>query len=244
MSEIQVLQDFVYLRVEKEKEDTIETKVGSLYIDSRFEHGLHHRIYGTVISVPRILTSNVKMPFLREEIGIPYPKTDFDMKFVTLADIEPVVRVGDKIYFHFNTVTEDNRFKEHFADTHSKVFKVRYDQIICVVRDGEIIPVGTWTLVEKVFDPDVQDIEIDGRKVKVKTTTSGLVTEVNVKPRPLAGTIAYIGAPFKCDPELDLSSGDQVLFTKESDWVNKIEGKEYYVMRQRDIIAKYEHVSN
>lgn len=240
MQKIEALYDYVYLTVDKEREDTIESKVGSLYLANKFEHGEYNRIYGTVVSVPKALSS-APMNYDREPIGYPPPK-DFRHNFVTLSDIDPVVQVGDKIYFHFNTIEEDNRVKQHFADLSSKIFKVRYDNIICLVRDGEIQMVSGWVLVDKVFDPDIQEVELDGHKVKARTTKSGIITEVGVKPKSLIGTIRYIGSPFKCDEDLGVYPGDQIVFSKESDWVNKIEGHEYYVMRQRDIIAKYEEV--
>ena len=236
MQTIRALVDFVYLKVEKEREDRIGAL--GLVLDTRYEHGEHNRIWGTVVSVPKKL-SDAPLLYLKEEIGFPYPRNP-EFKFVTLADINPIVKEGDKVYFHFNTISEDNRLKEYFADIHSKIFKVRYDDIMCVVREGNIIMVGSWVLVDKVFDPDVKEVEVNGHMVMAKTTGSGLVTEIGVKPRPLAGTVVHIGDPFLCDEELEIVSGDQVLFTKESDWVNTIEGKEYYVMRQRDIIAKYE----
>lgn len=241
MNNIQAVTDYVYFVVDKEKEDTIDSKVGTLYLNPDFEHGLHHRIYGTVVSVPQKLSNN-NLAFFKDDPGKPYPKDYLKGVgiWVTMSDIDPIIRKGDRIYYHFNAISEDNRLKGYFEDTKSKTFRVGYDQIFCVVREGEIIPVGGHVLVEKVFDPGVEEIEVKGVKVMAKTSASGLVTEVGSKPVSYAGTIAYIGAPFKCDPDLGLVAGDKIVFTKESDWVNKIEGKEYYVMRQRDIIAKYE----
>ena len=62
--------------------------------------------------------------------------------------ISQEVVAGDVVYFHYNSLpNKDNAF---ILDG-KLVYKIDYQDIFCVVRDGEIIPIGGWLLVE----PDV-----------------------------------------------------------------------------------------
>lgn len=238
MPEIRPIADYVYFKIEKPAEDVLETKVGSLYLSVKFDethngvattYGKNTRIYGEVIAVPTKLSR------------IPTHGADqWGDEYRYISDINPIVRPGDRIYYHFNTISEDNRLKECFEDFTSKIYKVRYEHIFCLVRDGQIVPVGDYVLVEKTYDTDVQPVDVNGKEVMAKMTGSGLVTEIGVKPKTEVGTVAFIGPPLNGDPDLGLTAGDLVLFIKDSDWVNVIEGKEYYIMHQRDIMGKYE----
>lgn len=273
-SEITPVINYVFFQVEKETEDLLETKIGALYIDTRFDTGRHAKICGHVIGVPQKLTDSITM--WREEEGLPMPVTYYsgemtaqmapilkagmrmtaaeekeadrriirdyydpsshEPAYKTLADIVPEVQVGDKIYFHYNTVHEENRIR---TEDGRKIYKVRYDQIFCSVRNGQIIPIGGWVLMEPAWDEETQEIQLQGQeKVRGKVSASGLVTELHDKPKPLEGIIANIGTQLKGDPELGVKNGDRVFFLPLSEFKNKIEGKEYYIMRQKDIIAK------
>ena len=52
------------------------------------------------------------------------------------------------------------------------------------------------------------------------------------------GYVRHIGTPLKGKEELGLSNGDAVRFHERNSFLNKIEGVEYYVMHQSDILAK------
>lgn len=151
------------------------------------------------------------------------------------------VRLGDTIYFHFNSIDEDTRI-EIGEDYY---YQISYDQIICIVRDGEIIMVGGRILVRPYFDKDIQDIDHLGGKIKVKTTASGLVSTVigwDVESKDghhlNKGTLAHISHEAVGDMPLPIKAGDTVYFETDSDWENWIEDKMYFVMRQEDLILK------
>lgn len=171
-----------------------------------------------------------------------YDPSAHEPTYKTIGDIAPEVKIGDRIYFHYNTVKEENRFP---LKDGRKLYLVRYDQVLCAVReigtDGykQIIPIGSHVLVEAVWDDEVEEIELKGHeKVRGKISKSGLITELHDKPKPLIGKIAHIGTPLVGEPDLGLVPGDEVYYLPESDWVNTIEGRDYYIMKQKDIIAK------
>lgn len=279
------LWNYILFQVDKQHEDALESKAGTLFLDSSFEPGRHARIYGEVIGVPKRLSSDIVL--WREEEGLPQPQCYYDADMVkqmanvqskgqrmsvadrkefdkrmrdelytpsthtptykVLSDVVPEVKVGDIIYFHYNTVREDNLVE---SSNGRKVYKVRYDNVLCAVRreldeDGvlqrNIIPIASHVLVEAVWDNDVEEISLPGLKdtVRGKFHKSGkFIESLHERPKPLEGKIAHIGSPLAGDPDLEIVPGDEVYYMPESDWVNLIEKKNYYIMKQKDIIAK------
>lgn len=266
---IKPINDYVFFTCDKEAEDELRLNAGLiLKIATQAEHGRFNRIYGEVIAVPGKLSHE---NLFQKATGLPEPKanysgemveelakagyrvtgreyecTPYEREYYKLSDIAMEVMPGDKIYFHFNTIDEENKYT--LADGR-KIYKVRYDQIICIVRDGKIIPIGSHVLVSMVWDEDVVEIDLTNVKipghspvssVKGKINKFNIVTELHEKPKPLEGIVRHIGNSLDGEVELGIVPGDRVIFLPESDWVNVIEGKEYFVMKQRDLIAKIE----
>lgn len=162
-----------------------------------------------------------------------YCPSTYEPTFRTLNDIAQEIEIDDRIYFHYNTVSKENRIETKDGN---KVFKVRYDQVFCAVRQGTLIAIGGWVLIEAIWDDQVE--EIAGMNVRGKVGKFGLITELHDKPKPLEGRVACIGTPIEGEAELDINKGDKVIFLPLSEFKNTIEGKEYYIMRQKDLIAK------
>ncbi len=252
--------------------------------DVIYNSNAHKRNYGTVVGLPSKLTDDLML--YQEHIGEPEPtkymghdtlkkfrvmKIDyvhyecgvFEHKKKTAADIKMDVMLGDKIYFHFNTLEEENKIK---LPDGSRVYKLSYQNAICVVRNSKyscdprelfanlqnkkfiidsrvevvhttIIPIGGRVLIEPFYDEDIQDIDNgQGFVFKGKLAPSGLVTEVDSKPRHLEGIVRYLS--LLKGEETELEPGDRVIYQSNSDWTVNIEGKDYYCMRTIDIEAK------
>jgi len=122
-----------------------------LVLDPGFDPAVHVRIYGEVVSVPAHLSSGI--PISQEHRGLPSYHEQSPYRYKFISDIVPEVQVGDRIYFHFNTIKPHN-FVQIDGVHPDRVWyiKVRYDQVICVVRDGVIIPIGGYTLVDPDFE--------------------------------------------------------------------------------------------
>jgi chaperonin GroES len=74
-----------------------------------------------------------------------------------------------------------------------------------------------------------------------KITKSGIYLPDNVDEKPMMGKVIAVG-PGKKNEEgkvipLEVRVGDKVLFTKYAPTEIKIEGKEYLVIREDDILA-------
>ncbi|MFA8301156.1 MAG: co-chaperone GroES [Hyphomicrobiales bacterium] len=67
-------------------------------------------------------------------------------------------------------------------------------------------------------------------------TASGIILPDTAKEKPLKGTIVAAG-PGKKDEPLTVAIGDTVLYTKYAGQEINIDGMDYLIMRESDIIA-------
>jgi co-chaperonin GroES (HSP10) len=198
----------VVVEVGATMDDTVEYGNLKLHIDPEFNPTHYARIYGRVIAVPDGKAYN--------EEGVEIGKN---------------VQVGDIIYFHYLTTSDETNC------IYGNYYKVPYYWVFCIVRSGNILPVGSWTLCETVVEEEFNHVEVDGQKIEAITSASGLVIGINKKPSTKFARLVYIGAPVGEGIEIDVSPGELVLLNKNSNFVNKIEGKEYYTVRQSDILS-------
>lgn len=68
------------------------------------------------------------------------------------------------------------------------------------------------------------------------TTASGIIIPDTAKEKPQKGTVIAIGTGKKDEP-LTVKEGDTVLYGKYSGTELKLEGKDYLMMRESDILA-------
>lgn len=201
----------VIVEVEEALDSTYKHGSLEVHIDPLFNPTHYARIYGKVVAVPNGKCYN--------EEGL---------------EIEKEVQVGDKIYFHY-LVTNDE-----INCIHGNYYKVPYYWVFCRVIDGNILPVGSWTLCSPIVEKedDFQTIDVGGRKVNGVLSKSGLVTNLYKEPSVKYATLMHIGKPLVNSKELDVSSGERVILEKNSNFKNKIEDFDYYTVRQSDILGK------
>lgn len=198
----------VVVEVGASMDDTIEYGNLKLRIDPEFNPTQYARIYGRVIAVPDGKAYN--------EEGI---------------EVEKNVQVGDIIYFHYLTTSDETNC------IYGNYYKVPYYWVFCIVRSGNILPVGSWTLCEAVVEEEFNQVEVNGQKIEAITSASGLVIGINKKPSTKFARLSYIGKAVGEGIELEVAPGELVLLNKNSNFINKIEGKEYYTVRQSDILS-------
>jgi co-chaperonin GroES (HSP10) len=189
-------------------DDTVTYGSLTLNIDPEFNPTQYARIYGRVIAVPE---------------GKAYATNELE--------IEKDVQVGDIIYFHYLTTTDETNC------IHGNYFKVPYYWIFCAVRDNAIIPIGSWALCEKIVEEAFNEVEVNGVKIQATLSQSGLVTGVAKKPSVKYAKLVHIGKPLIGVNALDANAGDVVILEKNSNFVNIIEGKEYYTLQQEYILG-------
>lgn len=67
-------------------------------------------------------------------------------------------------------------------------------------------------------------------------TASGIIIPDNAKEKPSKGTVVAVG-PGKKDENMTVKAGDTVLYGKYAGTELKLDGKEYMIMREDDILA-------
>jgi co-chaperonin GroES (HSP10) len=92
-------------------------------------------------------------------------------------------------------------------------------------------------LVDKYFDDDFEDVNVGDNTLRAKVK-QGLIVDLNEKPKHLTGTLRHIGLQIGDDTRETIAPGELVMFRPSSEFENLIEGHEYYVMKQWDIMAK------
>lgn len=166
-----------------------------------------------------------------------YPSTFEKYEVVTCRDISRLVdvRKGDKVYFTENA-TEQDRFMGKYKD--GLMFAVRVDEIQAVVREGnvfqgysgmkekKILMQGGWVLV-RVDMETWEEISI-----MVPGSSVPLVVKSAPEAKPLRGWVEAVA------PRPDLKRGDHIVFERDADAPCMVEGKEYTIMKDEDILAK------
>lgn len=78
-------------------------------------------------------------------------------------------------------------------------------------------------------------------KAKEETTRSGIVLPDTASEKPQEGTVLSVGPGRVLDNgkrvEMEVKSGDTVLFAKYAGTEVKLEGEEYLVIRESDLLA-------
>ena len=83
--------------------------------------------------------------------------------------------------------------------------------------------------------PLADRVLIEPSAVEEKTSAGIIIPDV-AKEKPLKGKVVAVGSGKKDEP-LTVQLDDQVLFSKYSGTEITIEGKEYLIMRESDILA-------
>lgn len=73
-------------------------------------------------------------------------------------------------------------------------------------------------------------------KAAEEKTASGLFIPEAAKERPLQGTVVAVGAGTQ-EVKMEVATGDTVLYGKYAGTEISLEGKDYLIMKQSDILA-------
>ncbi|EDS72531.1 co-chaperone GroES [Anaerofustis stercorihominis] len=77
-------------------------------------------------------------------------------------------------------------------------------------------------------------------KEEEKTTATGIILPDTAKEKPVMGEIVAVGSGEIVDGKkvaLDVKEGDTVIYSKYAGSEVKLEGEEYLILRQSDILA-------
>lgn len=214
--------------------------------------GRHTKIFGEVVSVPKML-SHIKIH--QDPQGLPSYITMPTFHYRWLDDIVPEVEVGDRIYFNYKVILHaltHNDFVKIEGERENKVYyiKVRYDKVYCAVRNGKIIPIQGYTFLDPametwesisvptpVFINGKALLDKNGQPV-MKPKDQWMLKKLMPDYEYLRGYVRAVGTPLNRD-KCELEVGDTVLYKQNRNWPQKVEGKDYFFVLQRDILGKF-----
>jgi hypothetical protein len=213
--------DYLIVQADSRVENSLNLKgeggeTVSLAIDGELDDE-HRRIWGTVLAVPKRITAD-KILFHE------------DNKPVRMDQIQMDVHAGSKLYFSYLALQDSTELAPN-------VYAVSYADAICVVRNGEIVPIGSHVLLKPVYPEGVEEVD---KGVMGRVNSFGMVTEVNIPPIPFQGIVAHTGLPLKNREDI-LTMGMHVGIDKYQYGQHyHIEGEDYLVCRQKDISCIFE----
>jgi len=253
---IQSKHDYVIIKIDKEFDDEIvlssglvlqkgfyaSTQVNQKTKDTTYNPLLHKRIFGKVVSIPNKISKG--------DLPIYFGETPKDMsafaqsKYPELLDykyrdsIIAEVEVGDVIYFHISGNDREYTWVMYEKELY---LKIDYQHIICSVRNGEIIPIGGYTMLDEYYGDGVVKEKIGGYGVYVKNI--GLIAIPVLKPLENTGIVKHVGTPL-AGLECELKTNDKVVFEDKHAIPKTIEGKDYLVLYQHEILMVMDEIIN
>tara|TARA_Y100000593_G_C4240524_1_gene301883 strand:+ start:93 stop:737 length:645 start_codon:yes stop_codon:yes gene_type:complete len=202
------------VKVEKPYEDTININGKEMFINITYEPLKFARQYGVVKQAPVWLPEGL----------------DFDVK------------EGDKIYFHHLItanqagMTIDKKIKSQHSSVdlvsnnkinwidEDNLYKVHWEHIYARVRDGELKMLHHWNFIEQKKESE-EDVK----------TNSGIYIKSTQDDITLYGYVRHMNSWLE---DQGMKEGDEIVFSENSEYDMKIEGKKLLRMRNQDILAK------
>lgn len=92
-----------------------------------------------------------------------------------------------------------------------------------------------YTMTKLKIKPLADRVLVEPAAAETKTA-SGIIIPDTAKEKPQRGTVIAVGPGTKDNP-VTVKSGDTVLYGKYSGTELKLEGKDYLIMRESDILA-------
>lgn len=173
----------------------------------------NHKIYvGHDIIAERI---NEGYPWARETHYYPGATESFEFKTIDDISRHVSVRVGDQIYVHPNTLEDENALWKKDGKYY---FRARVDEIICAVRDGELVAQGEYVLLKPHMETEEDIIR------------SGIQMKLQAEAKPQQGFVLAARPEF-------CPKGILVFFVYDADWLITIEGQPTYVMKEEEIMC-------
>jgi co-chaperonin GroES (HSP10) len=141
-----------------------------------------------------------------------------------LSHLEGKVNIGERIYFKYNVAVSENIYHENGK----RFLKVHVEDVFCFIRGG-IKTYNDVILCQAIWD-EHEEVEVDGKKLRVKTKGE-LVVGFDIKYDKRLTIIKHSDSEY-------FSDGDKVMMDKFCDEKYEIEGKEYFVMREENVLCK------
>ena len=216
------LKNNFYVKANIRDVEILPTKSGVLiYADVDFAKDSNAVQVGTIAACPKVIVDTYYKKFVK--------------------DIE--LKVGDKIYFHHSVVQNNQKHKpERYhidEETGERLYICPYENIYCVIRNGEIIP-----LEDFVFCSEVQEKKEQLINPKFFQKEVFEKKEIPILSKKLEQYAIVEVVSKRVSEEIDVKKGDKVFINRDSDYPIRIENKDYFRIMSRNILAVIEKDDN
>ena len=202
--------NYLTVRVDSLMEDRIKSTTLDLKIRTDIRPTHHTKIYGEVIGLPRAFRDDV-MP-------------DGDILWHS-EGIEDFYKIGDKVYFHYNCVLDKQKQIE------DNVFFIPARRIFLKVQCDNIIMSPGFSLGDKIYDDNVVEIELDGKKTMAQVSeATGIV--IDMFPKPIEKNLLIKHSSIG-------KANNRVLMLDDNNMEIEVEDQTYYLLENRDIVGTY-----
>jgi co-chaperonin GroES (HSP10) len=239
--------NWVVVKVDERLQTTIKGESLELVLDPTYEVQKNTKIKAEVVMVPSKVGASVlyedhqgyPLPARRTDEGRRYPNRNLS-RMVTVKDPTPEIAEGDTIYFHYLSLIDNNYIGKEDG---MELYRVAYDQVFCRVRNGEITMLNGFVAVTAKWDETYEDISFEDemgirQDLRVKQTKTGIIYDINEEQVFRHGKLEHRGSS-PDGKDYNVFPGDKIIYTDFSEFKNKIEDVEYYIMKLWDIVAVY-----
>jgi hypothetical protein len=222
----------VLIKLDPENEKIKFASGVELFIDPKFEPEKHVTVTGIVYGLPSHLSYTGK-----PNIGMPW-KTEIEL------------RLGDYIVFYYMAVINalSPETKKAFVENSDRFVFIQYQNIYAIIRDGNLIPINGFCLVEPVENPVKKNLRLRHEALNLIY----IDPEKNSKISVVYGLVQYVGIPNqayieneKSDIGVDISVGDTIFMKRITDipleyeyHMNFTKGKQYWRVQRHQIMGK------
>ena len=132
------------------------------------------------------------------------------------------IKTGNRAYFHHFVHADDN----YIIDGERKLFKCNRYHLYCIIQNETIQMLDEWLLASPILETEESIIKEFG--------TLKLWTKASPDKMHLMATSEHISK--ECERQ-GLKVGDTIFFRSDADYNMNIEGKEYYRMSLKNVVA-------
>lgn len=129
------------------------------------------------------------------------------------------IKKGDRVFFQHFICDAENRVQIN----DEILYHGSYESLYCKIVDDKIIMLGDYNFIEPVMEDEKSSTIITPDMAKKKSDKKGIVRHTNIRLE-----------------EQGVKIGDIVLFQKNADYCIAVEGKPYFVIDNKHIVAVVE----
>ena len=206
MASFQSGSTYVLLKVKSKFTAHFEKMIAAanLHVGTKVNPADYVNIVGEVVAVPRSVAKR------------------HDLKGFSPADI----RVGDQAIFSYQVIYDleelpDGQFKFRNELNYKRngVFRAQLSHIFAVIRDGEIIMVNGYVMLQEISQP----------------SQLVLVTAKRMTPNAVSATVVGVGNPLTTQRPIEVQIGDKVVLDHRKIQHYQIKDEKFGIVQQRHI---------